>query len=273
MLLSGLDVFPSYYAHMGPANAAGPDNIDVTLPRPTSPAELRERTGRGEWVVDLRARSAFDAEHVPGSVSFDARGPFINYLGWMIPWGTPITLLAETSEQVESAQRELYRIGLDRPVGHAVGDVKTWLGADQSASGIRRVDFPAMAREWRDNPDAVVIDTRQILEWEAGHVDKAHFIPFYEVLDRMDEVPADRPVYVYCGSGYRAAVVVSLLHRAGLTNVVHVDDNFSNAAAAGLTMHDGGATPREPGWTWTASRAAVRWFDPDASSVSHLSVN
>ncbi|MFY9230903.1 MAG: MBL fold metallo-hydrolase [Candidatus Nanopelagicales bacterium] len=269
-VLAGLDVFPAYYAHMGPANAAGPEPIDLSLPAPADPNELRRRIAEGEWVVDLRSREVFSGGHVPGALNFDLDGAFVNYLGWMIPWGTPITLLGATSEQVEAAQRELVRIGIDRPVAQAVGGPEFWLEDGEAPKRIRRVTFAEMRSEWDANPAAMVLDTRQILEWESGHVDGATFMPFYDVLDRMAEIPRERPVYVYCGSGYRASAVASLLQHHGFDNVIHVDDNFGNAALAGLTVVAEEAPPREPGWTWIASRASVRTFAPtDAHTHQH----
>jgi hydroxyacylglutathione hydrolase len=262
ILLAGLDVFPAYYAHMGPANAAGPAAIDLTLPELADPAELRRRIEAGDWVVDLRSREVFAAGHVPGAMNFDLDGAFINYLGWMIPWGTPITLLGATVEQVQAAQRELVRIGIDRPVGHAVGEAQSWLAPGQSPREFRRVDFDELAKEWQKNPKSLVLDTRQILEWESGHVDGATFMPFYEVMDRMQELPFDEDIYVYCGSGYRASAVASLLQNHGHDNVVLVDDDFMNAAKAGLKIVSEDAPAREPGWTWTVSRANVRTYDP-----------
>jgi hypothetical protein len=103
-LLAGLDAFPAYYAHMGPANAAGPPGPDLSALRRADAAELRRRIEAGEWVVDLRARRAFAAGHVPGTLSFDLDGSFATYLGWLIPWGTPLTLLGRTPEQVAEAR-------------------------------------------------------------------------------------------------------------------------------------------------------------------------
>jgi hydroxyacylglutathione hydrolase len=258
MLLAGLDVFPAYYAHMGPANAAGPAPIDLSLPEPVDPDELRRRVAAGDWVVDLRSREVFADGHVPGAMNFDLDGAFINYLGWMIPWGTPVTLVGATTEQIEAAQRELVRIGIDRPAGQAVGGPEFWLAAGQQPAVLRRVDFDEMAKELKANPQSAVVDTRQILEWEAGHVKGATFMPFYEVLDRMHELPRDVDVYVYCGSGYRAAAVASVLQNAGFDNIVHVDDDFGNAQGAGLEIVSEDAPKREPGWSWIASRATVR---------------
>src|SRR6266516_2941394 len=57
-LLAGLDAWPAYYAHMAPANLAGPAGPDLSPPRPADAAELRRRIEAGEWVVDLRDRIA-----------------------------------------------------------------------------------------------------------------------------------------------------------------------------------------------------------------------
>ena len=41
--------------------------------------------------VDLRNRTAFAAGHAPGTLNFGIDGQFATYLGWLIPWGTPVT--------------------------------------------------------------------------------------------------------------------------------------------------------------------------------------
>ncbi|MDH4353266.1 MAG: MBL fold metallo-hydrolase [Actinomycetota bacterium] len=260
--LAALDVFPAYYAHMGPANAAGPGSIDLSLPEPADPDELRRRIDAGEWVVDLRSREVFARGHVRGTLSFDLDGPFIAYLSWLIPWGAPVTLLGETTEQVEAAQREMVRIGIDRPAAQAVGGLEFWVREDHDdVATMNRTDFAGLARALAEQPDAFVVDTRQVMEYAEGHVAGAHFLPFYEAFDRIDEIADGRPAYIYCGSGYRAAAVASAMQRAGKT-VVHVDDDFANAAGAGLSIVPGEPPEREPGWTWVASRATVRQFAP-----------
>jgi rhodanese-related sulfurtransferase len=35
----------------------------------------------------------------------------------------------------------------------------------------------------------------------------------------MDEIPADRPVLVYCAGGYRSSIAASLLQRHGRSHV------------------------------------------------------
>ncbi|MGB0875614.1 MAG: MBL fold metallo-hydrolase [Mycobacterium sp.] len=267
-LLAGLDVFPAYYAHMGPVNAAGPRDVDLSMPEQADPTVLRERIVAGEWVVDLRSRNVFAAGHVPGSVNFDLDGTFINYLAWMMPWGTPVTLLGHTPEQVRAAHRELVRVGIDNAVGQATGGPQAWLEDPATAQRLEQVDFHGVAAALAADPDTYLLDTRQILEWDVGHIATAVFMPFYEVADRLGEIPRDRPVYVFCGSGYRAAAVASLLMHHGFTNIVHVDDDFADAAGAGLSVVAEETPEREPGWTWIASRAVVREYSPRTAADS-----
>lgn len=234
-LLASLDAFPAYYAHMGPANLNAPaDAPDLTSPAPAEPGELRRRIEAGEWVVDLRHRTAFAAGHLPRSLSFGLDGSFATYLGWLIPWGTPVTLLGETPEQVATAQRELVRIGIDRPAAAATGTPQDWSG-NTALTTLRRATFHDLAAARADQHPTdvaiVVLDVRRTQEWDAGHLVDAVHVPLHDLLRRMDEIPAGQ-VWVHCGSGYRASLAASLLAASG-RDVVHLDDDFTAAAAAG----------------------------------------
>jgi hydroxyacylglutathione hydrolase len=235
-LLAGLDAFPAYYAHMGPANLAAPSEApDLSLPQPADPEQLRQRIEAGEWVIDLRTRSAFAAGHMSGTLNFGLDGSFATYLGWVIPWGTPLTLLGETAEQVAEAQRELVRVGIDRPAAAATGTPDSWSGGEALAT-LRTGKFGDLAAARRQR-DLVVLDVRRRMEWQESHVVGAVHIPLHELQGRLDEVP-DGEVWVHCAGAYRASVAASMLARAG-TDVVAVDDDYTNAVGAGLPLQAG----------------------------------
>jgi len=78
-----------------------------------------------------------------------------------------------------------------------------------------------------------VLDVRRVDEVAAGTLPGALHIPLPELPDRVTEVPADRPVWVHCASGYRASIAASVLDAAGL-DVVLIDDDFSNLAEGSL---------------------------------------
>ena len=238
-LLAGLGAYPAYYARMAPANAAGPSEPDLSAPAQADPLELRRRIDAGEWVVDLRNRSVFAAGHLPGSLNFGLDGAFATYVGWLIEWGTPLTLLGETADDVAEAQRELVRIGIDRPAAAATGKPRDWL----AGTGLEPASFPtatfADLAQVRHHRGVTVLDVRRPDEVAEARIEGAVHIPIHELPRRLADVP-DGEVWVHCAAGYRASVAASFLAAAGHP-LVAVDDEFDNAAPAGLPVIGPGA--------------------------------
>jgi hydroxyacylglutathione hydrolase len=228
-LMAGLTAYPSYYAHMAPLNQAGPDEPDLELPQPVDPAALQHRLEHGEWVVDLRSRTAYAADHVRGTVSIELADPFATYLGWTVPWDAPLTLIGDSRDDVLDARRQLARIGIDE-MAAAVGNPSD-LAGDRTAS-YRRATFEDLAAERAGRGDEIVVlDVRRPDEWDEHHIEGAVHIPFYDLRGRQDEVPAGE-VWVHCKSGYRASIGASLMDCVG-RDVVHIDDDWDNAGPAG----------------------------------------
>lgn len=230
-LLAGLGAYPAYYARMAPINRRGPAPLTLAPPVRARPHEVAERIAAGEWVVDLRSRRAFAAGHLPGSLSFELANQFVSYLGWLIPWGTPLTLLGESPHQVERAQRELVRIGIDRLAGAAVGEPTDWADG-QGLRSYRVARFAELVETQRVRP-VHVLDVRRHDERAASHVAGSLHVPLHELAERLDEVP-DGEVWVHCASGYRAAVACSLL------------DRQAGARDRSLVLVDGDYTPNHP---------------------------
>ncbi|MGW2037096.1 rhodanese-like domain-containing protein [Streptomyces virginiae] len=248
-LLAGLDDVPAYYAHMGPANAAGPAPVDLTAPPVADAADIAARLAAGEWVVDLRNRIAFAEGHVAGSFNFEADGKIATYLAWLIPWGKPVTLLAESPDQLARAQRELARVGIDRPAAAATGEPAGWVSAPEQLRGFPRATFADLADLADADADAdalhpsehrIVLDVRRDSERAEGWIKGSVHIPIHQLHRRQDEIPAG-VVWVHCAGGMRAGIAASLLDAAG-REVVAVDDSFDAARRSGLPMATGPRT-------------------------------
>ncbi|WP_322869623.1 MBL fold metallo-hydrolase [Streptomyces goshikiensis] len=235
-LLAGLEDVPAYYAHMGPANAAGPAPVDLGAPPLTDAADIAERLAAGEWVVDLRNRIAFADGHVAGSFNFEADGKIATYLAWMIPRGKPVTLLADSPAQLAAAQRELVRVGIDRPAAAATGTPRDWLADGHAPRSFPRATFADLAAR-ASGSEAVVLDVRRNSERAKGWITGSVHIPVHDLHRRLAEVPPGT-VWVHCAGGMRAGIAASLLDAAG-RDVVAVDDSFDAASRAGLPLTDG----------------------------------
>jgi hydroxyacylglutathione hydrolase len=231
-LLAGLSAYPAYYAHMGVINRAGPKAPDLSAPEPVDADELRHRIDAGEWVVDLRNRTAFAAGHVTGSYGFELSGSFVNYLGWLYTWGAPLTLIGEDTQQVADAQRELARIGVDRLTGSATGDIRA-LADGAGLRSYRVASFEDLV-DVLDDDAVAVVDVRQPDEFDSGHVRDAVHVALHELPDRIGELPKDRELWIHCASGYRASIAAALLDRHQ-RRVVLIDDNYDNAEKLDIT--------------------------------------
>jgi glyoxylase-like metal-dependent hydrolase (beta-lactamase superfamily II)/rhodanese-related sulfurtransferase len=228
-LLANLTAYPSYYAHMGARNLTGPGAPDLSPPEPVDAAGLRKRVEAGDWVVDLRSRTLYASGHVPGTVSIELGSQFSTYLGWLMPWGTPVTLVGESAEQVAEAQRQLVRIGIERPDGAAVGTMPEL--ADGRPRSYPRVTFADLAA--REGRGITVLDVRRDDERAESAIPGSAHIPIHAIVERIDEAPAG-PLWVHCQSGFRASIAASLLEPDG-HDVVVIDDDYENAEKLGLT--------------------------------------
>jgi hydroxyacylglutathione hydrolase len=231
-LISGLDAFPRYYQYIAPRNREGAGRVDQELPPNSDAAELAARARAGEWVIDLRDRRAFGARHMVGTLGFELSDPFTTYLGWLLPWGSPLSMIGSAGD-LAAARRALTRIGIDTIAAcHVLGE-----GADPWA-GVETASYPVVGfidlKPHIGKPGEVVVDVRLGREWREGHLATAMHIPLHELPDRLAEVPDGR-VWVHCAAGYRAAVAGSLLARAG-RDVMVVSDQFSSAVDAGLEI-------------------------------------
>lgn len=231
-LLAELSAYPAYYAHMGVINRKGPEAPDLSPVAPVRPEELRARIDAGEWVVDLRNRTAFAAGHLAGTYGFEFSGSFVNYVGWLYAWGAPLTLIGEDADQVAEAQRELARIGVDRLTGSATGNIRE-LTAGSELRSYRVASFEDVV-EALDDARVLVLDVRQAGEFDGGHVRDAVNVALHELPQRLGELPEDRELWIHCASGYRASIAAALLDRQG-RDVVLIDDEYDNAEKLGIT--------------------------------------
>jgi hydroxyacylglutathione hydrolase len=230
-LLDGLIEYPGFYAHMGVINRRGPDPVDLSMPDPVDPEDLRRRIDAGDWVIDLRNRTAFADRHLYRTLAFELSDSFATYLGWLYDWGTPLILTGDSEEQIAYARRELVRIGIDKIDGAAVGDINS-LRAHSDLWAYRIASFGDLAKA--SATDSVsVLDVRQAKEFDSSHVAGAMNIQLHELIDRVAEVP-NGEVWVHCASGYRASIAASIIDRLG-HHVVLIDDAYDNAEQLGLT--------------------------------------
>ncbi len=218
-MLAGLGPYPTYYAEMAPINRAGPPLLgSLPVPPPLDPTGFRTAIAAGARVVDGRSRRAFAAGHLPGSLDIELNDTFASYVGWLVPFGTPLVLILPepAAEALAEATAQLVRIGYDRIVGWLEAGVERWLADGGPLATYSMVTARALRAELADDAGIGLLDVRDPHEVrDDGRVPGAVEIPLGELSARLDELPADASVTVLCKSGARASIAASVLDAAG----------------------------------------------------------
>ncbi len=82
-----------------------------------------------------------------------------------------------------------------------------------------------------------MVDVRAPGERQQKRIAGSVGIPLTRLAERLSELPADRPLLVYCAGGYRSSIAASLLQRHGFPQVSEI--------AGGITAWDAARLPLE----------------------------
>jgi hydroxyacylglutathione hydrolase len=233
---------PTYYKRMKKLNAKGPTVLGA-LPRVAGlPAKaFRAAIEAGDSVLlDTRTMLGFGGGHIPGAINIGALPELSIWAGWMLDPEKPLLLVVDRDQDVEDAVSLLLRTGYRKFTGYLVGGMKAWDNA-----GFDLVELPQMSvHELNAARDEVqVLDVRTPSEWKKGHIPGAEHIFLPELRNgssgktpkKLDsKLDKDKPVAVYCDSGYRASLASSLLQKEDFTDVRNVPGSWQAWKNAGF---------------------------------------
>ena len=105
--------------------------------------------------------------------------------------------------------------------------------AGMMAENVLAGDMPLA--DWRraTEADHLLLDVREAHEHAQGHIPGARNLPLSELRQRVDELPRDRPVWLYCAAGQRAYFAQRLLLQRG-----YDAKNLSGGYATWRSMRD-----------------------------------
>src|SRR5207253_7372186 len=93
---------------------------------PLTPEDVQVRHRLGEAVVDMRSVHEYARSHIPGVYHVELRPAFASWVGWVVPFGTPVIVVSDSTEVHEYAVRQLIRIGFDDLPGYLDGGMAAW---------------------------------------------------------------------------------------------------------------------------------------------------
>jgi hydroxyacylglutathione hydrolase len=217
--LAGLTPYPTYYAHMGPANLLGPPPLPDTSVPELTPAEVQDLRD-GVHLVDIRPRRTFAAGNIPGSIGVELSDVLGTWVGWLLPFNAPVVLVADDDTDVEQAAVLLAQVGFDDVRG-VLRDLDGWAAQVEALQQHRVVGLRDIVAAIESGEARQILDVRAPDEWAEGHLDGSihRYLP-----DLVAGVPAEldpsQPVWVVCDVGTRSSTAANLLRSRGLEPVV-----------------------------------------------------
>ena len=109
---------------------------------------------------------------------------------------------------------------------------------NEAKSRVREIDLPAYRKMLDAGEPHLLVDTREESEWSAGHVAGAvHLSKGIIERDIETKVPdKDTKLVLYCGGGFRSALVADNLRQMGYTNAISLDGGWKALKESGIPL-------------------------------------
>ncbi len=184
-------------------------------------------------VVDLRTPAEFAHGHPQGAIGLPHSDKGLaERLAVILPPGTAIIVLASEPAAASSGLVQL-RGSRYRVLG--VIEPGVWREAGLPEESLPEIAVGALAKA---NPghDLTILDVREPVEWDTGHVPGALLISLGSLRERLPTIPRSAPVAVICEAGVRSCTAASILQAAGFSKVANVPAGTSGYRRAGLPL-------------------------------------
>jgi hydroxyacylglutathione hydrolase len=235
--LRNLPDYPTYFRYMRAINQRGPRVLNgLPVLEPLSPEKVQQHMAQGVAVIDTRKPRDFMAGHIPASYGIPLYAPLITWAGWVVPFGTPIILIADHATKREEAVRQLLRIGYDDLRGYLDGGLVAWTAAGLPTQRVPSVSAEELRSQLEHGTAPTILDVRHDDEWRAGHLPHAIHLAAGRLPLSLPPASRDEPLIVHCGHADRSTVGLSLLERSGYQDLALLDGGYSGWQAAGYPI-------------------------------------
>ncbi|WP_420644306.1 rhodanese-like domain-containing protein [Candidatus Leptofilum sp.] len=215
--------------------------------KPLTAVQVAELMEKGHVVVDGRTSGQFGAGHIPGAINVQLESSeFEQRVGWMTPDDAPLILLMNSDEEAQEAIYKMAFIALDGRVdGFLAGGIEAWMEAGQHIETVPQMDVHTLHHKLSVN-GLQVLDVRDSEEWDEGHIEKAHFLPYTRLVPQLtspaqlDTLPLtkEQAVAITCATGKRSSTAISIMKREGFKHLYNVTGGMEAWEHAGFPMLD-----------------------------------
>ncbi|MEO9590166.1 MBL fold metallo-hydrolase [Rhodopirellula bahusiensis] len=234
----GAPPVPQHYPILKKINAKGPELIGTApMIAGLPPEEFQKTVNQGKsQLVDTRQMLAFGGGHIAGAINIGDRPELSVWAGDMLSYEKPILLVVEDETQLDWIGWHFAYVGLTNFAGYLVGGMKAWDNKGLPLATLPQVSVQQLAEEM---DHFQILDVRSPSEFESGRIGGAKHKFVAEMRDGVNgdlDLDPDKPIAVYCGSGYRASIAASVMKRDRFEKVHNVPGSMQAWKNAGLSV-------------------------------------
>lgn len=234
----GAPPVPQHYPILKKVNARGPETVGSAPVIPgLPPKEFQQAVQAGKsQLVDTRQMLAFGGGHIPGAINIGNRPELSVWAGDMLSYERPILLVVEDETQLDWITWHFGFVGLTQFTGYLAGGMKAWENKGLPLETLPQLPVQQLAEQ---RQQFQLLDVRSPSEYESGRIEGAEYRFVAEMRDGITkplDLDLEKPVAVYCGSGYRASIAASILKREGFDQVYNVPGSMLAWKNAGFDV-------------------------------------
>lgn len=219
---AGLPTPPGYFAMDATLNRMGYEHIDTVIARGMTALDAdacsKQLLDKNVLALDTRCPESFCKAHIPGSINIGLDGQFAPWAGTLLPdLKRPMLIVADPGREKEALTR-LARVGHDNVIGYLANGFDAWLQSDYATASIETISTAMLAGK----APAHCIDVRDPSDYRKAHLPGALNLPLATAMDATSKLDPDETYYVYCTSGYRSVVFISMMKAKGWHRFVNV---------------------------------------------------
>ena len=229
---------PPYFVYDAVLNSKERPTLTEALERELKPLELEAvlaLQAEGAQILDTREPEEFGAAHLEGSINVGLGGQYATWAGTVLDHAHPIVIIAAPGRENESAVR-LGRIGFDHIAGYLRNGLQSLEARPELIAFTERLSSQFAAELMASSEPPVVVDVRAPREREKKFIEGSQSVPLNHLSEKLQELPKDRPLLVYCAGGYRSSIAASLLQKHGFRQVSEIAGGLAAWEAAKLTV-------------------------------------
>ena len=206
------------------------------IPQALTVEEVKEFLDKDVQIVDIREPESFAGGHIPSTLSIWKNG-LPNFALWMLDYEKPIILVKSTHQELDHSINYLIRLGFDNILGYLRG-FRNWYMKGESYRETNVWSVHDLKKHLEDE-ELYILDVRtEHSVKENGQIKGSHHIFLGNLPQKLEEIPKEKKIAVYCDSGFKTFTGVSYLLKNKYKDVIGVFGSMSAWKNAGYPVEE-----------------------------------